>query len=196
MCFVLSFREFPRSDVTLGENRWGTALNATYHFREPVVDAIPQPILPVSRLTFLNVFDTSSIERDGLHQKMVIPYWFKNTTWIHIHTHIAETPRFSTCIEYKSQTERFQIQTGKIVSTIPGNTILRGGVGHQRCSHGASRHCARVPWLRWWRWVWWVANWTILKRKKCVPLVNNLGVFFFVFMSDMSDISLGSQRPH
>jgi len=80
MCFVLSFREFPHSDVTLGENRWGTALNATYHFREPVVDAIPQPILPVSRLTFLNVFDTSSIERDGLHQKMVIPYWFKNTT--------------------------------------------------------------------------------------------------------------------
>lgn len=111
----------------------------------------------------LNVFDTSSIERDGLHQKMVILFWFKNTTWIHIHTHIAETPRFSTCIEYKSQMERFQIQTGKIVSTIPGNTILRGGVGHQRCSHGASRHCARVPWLRWWQWVWWVANWTILK---------------------------------
>ncbi len=69
MCFLLSFRDFSPSDVTWGENRWGKALNATYHFREPVVDAIPQPILPVSRLTFLNVLDTYNMEWDGPPKK-------------------------------------------------------------------------------------------------------------------------------
>ena len=34
---------------TAGENRWGRAFNATYHFREPIVAAIPQPIIPATR---------------------------------------------------------------------------------------------------------------------------------------------------